>query len=373
MGLLTLRTTSRTFSIELQDGETILEALRRSNIPSSSVIVLDSNGGFCSLSMKCRQRDRLTAHSLRNVDFDVISPSYEHYPVDNPVAEVFAVTASPGRLALKQLSRDAALDRISADFTHVLDYYMSEVQADGDPPVEVLIALSAGGDSRVLAECARRYSITKPGISFHAITCSIGFEDDGSHVAAAKRIAAEFGLTHTALTPAATAASLGLGPDVREIAARFLGRFSGDEPEVLGTYFVQEVMAQEAAERGCHAVIMGYNLEDAVADRLYQLMCGRLLPPFPIRRVETLDILAPLYLTPKRVLDALDLSNSLRNYELRRPSESYLRSALYFAAYSLAENFPPVAHVIAGSPLTGDDPDAIKNWLDTLCTQTSDQ
>jgi hypothetical protein len=81
--------------------------------------------------------------------------------------------------------------------------------------------------------------------------------------------------------------------------------------------------------------------------------------------LDEFDILAPLSQTPKKLLDAMDFANSMRNYNIRAPSVSYLRSSLYFLAYHIAEQFPAIADVISGAPLTAEDPDMILRWLNT--------
>jgi hypothetical protein len=72
--------------------------------------------------------------------------------------------------------------------------------------------------------------------------------------------------------------------------------------------------------------------------------------------VNGFDLIAPLCKIPKKLIDALDIENSHRNYAARRPSVSYLRSSLYFLAYSVVEQFPALAAAfIDGLPAPGSD------------------
>ena len=362
MAIIRLQTNSREYKLDAPAGESLLESLRKAGLPAYAIIARDANNNFCPLDRINGPAETITAYSIRNLDFGYAIPRYAILENANAIVDVFHPVGSPGRLALHQLSREDALRSIRESFDFVLDRY-SETQKGAAGPGGFVIALSAGGDSRVLAECAAAYRQAHPESEFLAVTCSVGIEDDTAHLNAARRIAKEFALTHMVLSGTETAAHLGFGVDISTVGESFLRDFPTDEPEILGTYFVQEVMRSVATDRGWRGVIMGYNLEDAVADRLYQVISDRLLPAFPIRRLDDFDVLAPLYRTPKRVLDSLDVDNSLRNYGLRRPSVSYLRSTLYFLACHICERAPEVAHLLAGAGLKGNDPDEINRWL----------
>ncbi|MGH7241685.1 MAG: hypothetical protein ACREGB_05300, partial [Candidatus Saccharimonadales bacterium] len=222
---------------------------------------------------------------------------------------------------------------------------------------------SAGGDSRVVGGCLNRYQMDDPSARFHCVITALGFEDEREHITNAVKIAERFDLPYTVFSSAAAAELLHYQTDLNSVARSYKQSFPSDEPEVLGTYWVQQINVHVAHEAGRRGIVFGYNQEDTIADRLYQLLSGKLLPTFPIRSLTDYDIIAPLCQIPKKMIDAMDLGNSLRNYAIRVPSVSYLRSSLYFIAYMICEKFPAVADVLSGSPLEGDDPDAILHWL----------
>ena len=108
---------------------------------------------------------------------------------------------------------------------------------------------------------------------------------------------------------------------------------------------------------------MGYNFEDTLAERLYHLMSGVLLPPFPIRRLPEFDIIAPLFDIDKYLLDSLDIDNAIRNYSARRPSGGDVRSSLYVMAYSMAHMYPSLARYIAHGASWPSQPSELNEWL----------
>lgn len=122
-------------------------------------------------------------------------------------------------------------------------------------------------------------------------------------------------------------------------------------------------LTAKAANR--KAIIYGFNQEDVIAERLFQALVGSILPPYPVRHVDGLDLIAPFCKVPKKLIDALDIENSMRNYATRRPSVSYLRSSLYFLAYTLIEQFPALAAAfVDGMEAPGSD--EVPEFLDRL-------
>lgn len=357
MGTIHLVTTESTYEIHTSSNETILEALRRSNLPLFGALLLDEGRNFVSLTKTLDDSERVWAYSLRNPDFRAILPEYRFVPAANPVAELMRPVGRPEQLALVQFSRDDAMRFVYESFKAALATYLEQRES----PTQIQIALSAGGDSRVVAECARRFA-DEFGADFHCVICGVGFEDDAKHIPNAVKIAKDFKLSYEVASPAEI---LGMKGQPKNVADEFRKAFPADEPEVLGTYWVQEINVAIARRHNRKAIVFGFNQEDAIADRLYQLMSGRLLPTYPVRSLPELglDLIAPLCQIPKRMLDALDVNNSLRNYDVRVPSVSYLRSSLYFIAYAICENFPAIADLLAGAPLRGDAPDAILDWL----------
>ncbi|HEX8628753.1 MAG TPA: hypothetical protein VF755_11335 [Catenuloplanes sp.] len=361
MGRISARTTSFDFDIDTQPGETVLSALRRSNLPASGFLLQDDHGGFMSLARVVGDGETVTAHSLRNPDFSILDPAVQVVPANEPVAEIFAADGPQQTLTLVQFNRQQGIDYIYRCFATVLDDYRAGAGGDND----IQIALSGGGDGRIVGECAGRYQHDNPGVRFHAVITANGFEDETGHLTSAVRIAQTFGIAYTMFDEAASAQRLGFADGFGPALDRYREQFPDDEAEVLATYWVQELNLAVATETGRRGIIFGFNQEDVIAERLYQALSGKVLPPYPVRATATADIIAPLYKIPKRLIDALDLDNSMTNYERRQPSVSYLRSALYFVAYQLIERFPTLAAAYADPTILARASEDVPPWLIT--------
>lgn len=356
--MLHLWSPNDTYDISTHPHETLLDCLRRANIPAYAVLVFDEADNFVSLADELLPDRGYSALAIRNPDMSILLPWYRRVGVDEAVAELFLDGTKPWAPDLVQFSREAGFRFILDRFTNVLERYSAETGQN-----RFLVALSAGGDSRVVAECAAAYRIAHPDASFQAVIACLSFEEENEHVRAAIDIAAAFHLEHRVYTKAEVARQFGYSGTLDSVATNFRQDFPDDEIEILGTYWVQEFMRLIAAQERCKAIIFGYNQEDAVADRLYQALAGELLDPYPFRPLGEHTIVSPLHQVPKRLIDAMDLDNSRRNYGRRRTSVSPMRSAIYFIAYQICAQYPTLASVFAGNPLRGQDPDAVLRWL----------
>jgi hypothetical protein len=343
----------------LRAGEYLMEGLRRANLPLMGFLYTDHLGRFVSLAHRVAADDCLTAHSLRNPDFIHLCPDFDLYVSAQPVAEI--ISSDAGQRCIVQFDRPAGFEHVYAAFAAVLDRYLSTFTT---PPV-IQVALSGGGDGRVLGECIGRYAVDHPTTRFHAIITANGVEDEAEHLRSATLIATQFDIPYSSYTTAQSAQMLGFTTDLRVAFDRYRHEFPDDEAEVVGTYWVQEVNRLAAIDANRKAIIYGFNQEGVIAERLFQALIGSILPPYPVRQVDGLDLIAPLCKVPKKLIDALDAENALRNYATRRPSVSYLRSSLYFLAYSMIEQFPALAAAFVDG-LEAPDSDEVPEFLDRL-------
>lgn len=355
-----LITTHQTYSVSVEPGSSLLEALRVNNIPVQSVMVLNDADSFVSLTHVITEGDQLRAFSLRNTDFRCVEPQYMVVKNPDAVTEIVRPLQNPALLGLMQFSRLGAMDYVYASVKSTLDRYR-ELRPKRLP---FQLALSPGGDGRVLVECIRRYWDEHPQEEFVAVIVAVGFEDESEHLSAGTALADRFKIPYQALGVREAADELGYKADLGDVSKSYRREHPLDEAEVMLTYWVQNINFRLAERAGRRAILFGYNQEDVIAERLYQAMTGQLLPAYPIRQLEKFDLLAPLSQVPKKLLDAMDVSNSLRNYRLRTASVSYLRSSLYLLAYYVAEQFPALADVLSGASLQAERPDDLLAWLE---------
>ncbi|RWC87643.1 MAG: hypothetical protein EOS72_20575 [Mesorhizobium sp.] len=354
-----LVTTANRFALDSKPGMSLLEIFRQNNIPIQGTLTLDENKAFVSLTHVLRPDDRLTAYAMRNVDFRCVQPTYTVVPTDNPVAEIVRPLKSPFHLGIVQFTRPSAMNYIYDSVSSALSRY-AETREDRLP---IQVALSPGGDGRVLVECIRRYWDENPDEQFHAIIVAVGFEDEQEHLSAGIALAEKYRIPYDALNTREAADILGYESDLESLSKSYRSTFPEDEAEIMLTYWVQNVNFELARRGGRRGILFGYNQEDVIAERLYQVMTGRLLPPLPIRRLDEHDVIAPLAQIPKKLLDAMDIDNSLRNYNIRSASVSYTRSSLYLLSYIVAEQFPSIADVMSGGFITPNAPNEILDWL----------
>ncbi len=366
---LIVHTTTRTYSVALPKGESLLESMRRANLPLMGFLLLSDieAGTFASLTDRPTADQTIHALALRNPDFEVLHPRYDvrKLGTGEPVAEIFTETKDGHQLL--QLDRATGIQTLYERVTQVLDDYPSKFDAAGDV---LQVALSGGGDGRVLGECLGRYVDERPGVFFHAVITANALEDEREHIEAAVLNADRWGLPYTVFNEEAAAAEMGFAVRMGEALRRYREAFPLDEAEVVATYVVQEVNLAEAHRTGRRAILFGFNQEDVIAERLFQAMIGSQaggpqLDPYPVRTIGDVHLVAPLCRVPKRLIDALDLSNSRRNYAMRVPSVSQLRSALYFLAYDVVERYPRLATAFIDG-IEGPDPDRIPGFLRDL-------
>jgi hypothetical protein len=361
MGNIELVTTAGKYNLAGHPEETLLEVFRRNNIPIQGTMPLDEAGRFVSLSYRIKSGDRLRAYALRNVDFKCVLPHYSLVTAEDPVTELVRPLHSPQNLGLVQFPRESAMQYIYSSVEAALDCYTASRTTKG--PLQ--LALSPGGDGRVLIECIRRYWDEHPEEDFAAVIVAVGFEDEKEHLSAGIELAKRFEIPHEALGVREAADLLGYRGDLNEISEAYRRTFPQDEAEVMLTYWVQNLNFAIATRSGRRAILFGYNQEDVIAERLYQALTGNALEPYPVRRTTDFDLIAPLCQVPKKMLDAMDVENSLRNYRLRTPSVSYLRSSLYLLSYVIAEQFPALADVFSGPYIQPEAPDELLTWLAT--------
>src|SRR5260370_40251503 len=297
MATIILTTTSQTFQIDTYPAETLLEALRRNNLPVVGMLLLDENGQPSSLAASLDSGATGPGVSMRNADFRIISPKYAYETVPNPIGELFRPEEAANSLTLRQYSRETAMDQVYESVASVLDRHINS-RPQSDVPIKLQIALSPGGDGRILAEALSIYKRRHPNVSFFALIVAVGFEDETEHLTEGAILAERFGFAYRTIGVREGADLLGYRESLDSLSSSFREDFPRDEPEMLLTYWVQELNLLVAREMESDAVILGYNQEDVIADHLYSLLLNIRLERYPIRTVNSSISLAPLYIDP---------------------------------------------------------------------------
>lgn len=94
---------------------------------------------------------------------------------------------------------------------------------------------------------------------------------------------------------------------------------------------------------GGHHLALGYNREDILAELLFCLINGRRPMPFPVRRMNAVDCVLPVWDIPKSLLDACYPAYSESNYTERVDTTTVQRSSIYFIAHCLDALVPQLS------------------------------
>jgi tRNA(Ile)-lysidine synthase TilS/MesJ len=202
----------------------------------------------------------------------------------------------------------------------------------------LVVGVSGGGDSNALLG-----AIAKSGlISIENIlpVMMLGIPDWDKGVDRASAVCAEHGLSLRTVSDEETARILGFSDPKRDWVTAFEQTFPGDDLEVLGVYGVRRVLESVAAESGAKTIVTGSNLEDSLADVLYYICAGKVPFPKPRASLGNVDIVYPLWLTPKAIIDGCYPKYSLENYEARYPSKMYGRAYFYYLAQMIVDIYP---------------------------------
>jgi hypothetical protein len=214
----------------------------------------------------------------------------------------------------------------------------------------VVVGVSGGGDSNALLEAIVRSGLLAKENIRPVMMLGIPDWDKGWDRATA--ICESLGLSLRAVSETETAKILGFVNAKVDWVTAFERQFPGDDLEVLGVYGVRRVLEAVALEQGAKRVVIGSNLEDCLSDTLYYLCAGRVPFPKPSGTMGQVEILYPLWLTPKSIIDGCYPKFSLENYQARYASRMYGRAYFYYLAQMIVDAYPGAGQdLLRGSSL----------------------
>jgi len=151
---------------------------------------------------------------------------------------------------------------------------------------------------------------------------------------------------------------IGVPRNSSSLIDRFEREFKGDDFEFLGTLLIRLALTKRAQELGTRFICTGLNLEDIVCENMFRLASGLKPSSFPLRTIGDINLILPLWLCPKRILDGCFPNFSRENYEARYPCFSLGRNFYYSVVYNLQSQFPGFLEQLAQglSELSRQDP-----------------
>lgn len=356
---LVFRTAHGDRSLAVRGNESIVDACRRYGIPSLQVSTyLDDGQGDLKLFVSPHRPLAEYAGSAqvivmpnRNIDFDALIGGRDILE-EKEGASTWRrrrVRDSAGNYSFitEYLTPPEARAVVTDQVREALRF------ADiADEPL--VVGVSGGGDSNALLGAILESGVVSKENVFPVMMLGIPDWDKG--VDRATEVCESHGLSLTTVSPDETAAILGFKDATRDWVSDFEKLFPGDDLEVLGVYGVRKVLEAAALDRGAGKIVIGSNLEDCLSDLVYSVAAGRVPFPKPLGRMGKIEILYPLWLTPKGIIDGCYPKYSLANYEARYPSRMFGRAYFYYAAQMLVEAYPGLGESLlrGGSKLSDD-------------------
>ncbi|MEC5152447.1 hypothetical protein [Cryobacterium sp. GrIS_2_6] len=329
--------------LEARDSDSIVDVCRRYSLPVTQVSVY-REGARGQLTLQVRPYDRLLDYRgddmivvipNRNIDYHALLGGRDVVRERPDASTWIRQRADDGDGFVTEYLRPSdAMDLVSAQVATALE-------ASGVKDEPLIVGVSGGGDSNALLEAIVRSGVVAKENIRPVMMLGIPDWDRGWERATA--ICDRHGLALRTVQEDETARILGfVEPHVDWVTA-FERQFPGDDLEVLGVYGVRRVLDAVAQEQGARRIVIGSNLEDCLSDTLYYLAAGKVPFPKPVGRMGEVEILYPLWLTPKSLIDGCFPKFSLQNYEARYPSRMYGRAYFYYLAQMMVDAYPGAA------------------------------
>lgn len=285
--------------------------------------------------------DQIVILPNRNIDYHALLGGRETIR-DRPGAVAWIATRESApdgtpHQVIEMLRTEDARDIVAVQVREALDL----VEQSDEP---LVVGISGGGDSNALLGAIVKSGLVSPD-NIHPVMM-LGIPDWDKGADRAQAICDEYGLKITFVGEHETASILGFNDGNRDWVSEFEHAFPGDDLEVLGVYGVRKTLEAVAKRVGAGRIVIGSNLEDCLSDVFYYLCGGRIPFPKPCGRMGDVEIVYPLWLTPKAVIDGCYPSFSRANYEARYPSRMFGRAYFYYLAQMMVDAYPGAAQDI---------------------------
>jgi tRNA(Ile)-lysidine synthase TilS/MesJ len=202
---------------------------------------------------------------------------------------------------------------------------------------KLVVGVSGGGDSNALLDGLSR--IDDHDLELHPVII-MGIPDWDAGVPRAIELCRSYELDLTVLQEEEVKALLRLPADSLSLIDRFEREFKGDDFEFLGTLLIRLALSKRAKALGTPYICTGLNLEDVLCEGMFRLATGLKPAPIPKRTIGDTELIFPLWLCPKRIIDGCFPKYSLDNYNARYPCASLGRNLYYSLIYAMQSQFP---------------------------------
>ena len=343
-----------TRTLETKGDEKIIDILNRYQIPWSSIsmYVISESGGdpklAACLDSKLSQFENISEILLyfnRNVnpfkfsldEFETISSK----SVGEQATEYF----------YQQLDNDSSssvnyLKKLDTEeCRYVIAERVKDTVLENIPPgTHLVVGVSGGGDSNSLLHGLTQ--IKDYGLVVHPVIIT-GIPEWDLGVPRAKELCDKYSLDLTVVDEQDVKSLLGISNDNVSLMERFLKVFKGDDFEFIGTLLIRLALIRHAKLIGTSYISTGLNLEDVLCENLFRVSSGMKPAACPKRIIGNINLVYPLWLCPKRIIDGCFPKFSLENYDVRYPCHSLGRNLYYSLIYTIQSQFPGFVEQLA--------------------------
>jgi tRNA(Ile)-lysidine synthase TilS/MesJ len=243
-------------------------------------------------------------------------------------------------------SSSAYLKKLSPDEckTVIADRVGDVIKAHLPAGAGIVVGVSGGGDSNSLLHALSRQ--VEAGLKIHPVIIK-GIPDWDLGVPRAQALCDSYGIPLTIIEEQEVKSLLHMAPQTPSLIEAFEREFKGDDFEFVGTLLIRLALSRKARELGTSYICTGLNLEDLLCESLFRISTGLKPAPFPMRQIGSTQLLFPLWLCPKRIIDGCFPKFSLENYDARYPCFSLGRNLYYSIVYALQSQFPGFSEQLA--------------------------
>lgn len=330
-------------SLLAKNADSVVDVCRRYGIPASQVSTY-LEAGTAEMTLVVRPFDRIIDYLDGDVLVIIPNRNIDYYALLDGDDVVRQRTGASTWLRTRVDNRAGARGFVTEYLrpADALDMVTNQVlqalqlcELKNEP---LVVGVSGGGDSNALLGAIVRSGLVASE-NLHPVMM-MGIPDWDTGHDRADAICREWGLQLRTVSEEETARILGFDDPQVDWVTTFERQFPGDDLEVLGVYGVRKVLEAVAVENGADKIVVGNNLEDCLADALYYFADGRVPFPKPRGRMGRVEILYPLWLTPKSLIDGCYPKFSLANYAARYPSHMHGRAYFYYLAQMMVDAYP---------------------------------